>query len=254
MKVTLLGTGTSHGVPMIGCSCEVCTSGDPRDKRLRTSIFIEHQGVNLLIDTTPDFRQQALRAGFKRIDAILFTHAHKDHLAGLDDIKPFNYLSKEPIPIYAEQKVLDAIKTEFEYAFVVKNNSVPKLELHPIEPDNELVFKEINIIPIRMMHDRLPVIGFRVYNFAYLTDFKTMEDKELQKVIGVDTLVIEALRIQPHPSHLSLDEALSWIEKIKPRKALLTHISHKLGKHTDIKSHTPSNVRAGYDNEVLWVQ
>jgi phosphoribosyl 1,2-cyclic phosphate phosphodiesterase len=253
MKITLLGTGTSHGVPMIGCNCDVCTSGDPRDKRLRTSIFIEVQGVNLLIDTTPDFRQQALRARLNRIDAVLFTHAHKDHLAGLDDIKPFNYQSREPIPIFAEQRVLDAINTEFEYAFRVKDNSVPKLELHPIIPENEFIFKNIKIIPIRMMHDQLPVLGFRIGNFAYLTDMKTMDNSELEKVVGVDTLIIEALRIHPHPSHLSLDEALQLVDKIQPRVALLTHISHKLGKHVDIKTMTPKNVCAGYDNEVVYV-
>ncbi|MDY0280180.1 MAG: MBL fold metallo-hydrolase [Salinivirgaceae bacterium] len=251
MKVTLLGTGTSHGIPMIGCHCDVCASKDPRDKRLRSSIFIETTETNILIDTTPDFRQQALKANIKRIDAILYTHAHKDHLAGLDDIKPFNYILKKAIPIYAEQNVINTIENEFDYAFKIPDNSVPKLILNPITPDKTFEIGTIKIIPIRMMHGNLPVLGFRIGDFAYLTDFKTIEQNELQKVMGVKTLIIEALRLKPHPSHQSFKEALEIIKVINPQSAILTHISHKLGKHCEIKEFSPPQIRAGYDNEML---
>ena len=251
MKVTLLGTGTSHGIPMIGCQCDVCTSKDPRDKRLRSSIFIESQGTNILIDTTPDFRQQALRANISRIDAILYTHAHKDHLAGLDDIKPFNYISRKAMPVYAEQNVIDTIKNEFDYAFKITDNSVPKLILNPITPDKTFEIGTLKIIPIRMMHDKLPVLGFRIDNLAYLTDFKQIDSTELQKTFGVKTLIIEALRLQPHPSHQSFNEALEIINIVKPQKAILTHISHKLGKHCEINNLSALPIRAGYDNEML---
>ncbi|HON17594.1 MAG TPA: MBL fold metallo-hydrolase [Salinivirgaceae bacterium] len=251
MRITLLGTGTSLGVPMIGCNCHVCSSTDPRDKRLRSSVLLETDTTSILIDVSPDFRQQALRANIKKIDAILITHEHKDHIGGLDDIKPFNYLSHCPIPLFAEPNVIQIIQKDFDYAFRSSENSVPQLVIHEVNYPNNFIINDLTVIPIRLFHDQLPILGFRIGKFAYLTDFSYIEESELNKLNGLDTLIIVALRHSPHPKHLSFSQALEIISRLNPRTARLTHISHKLGCYTEIAPLCPKNIRPGFDNEML---
>ena len=251
MKITFLGTGTSHGVPVIACTCPVCLSENPKDKRLRSSVSIEIDDKTFIIDTGPDFRQQMLREKVQKIDAILFTHEHKDHIAGLDDIRAFNYVSGKPMDIYAEKRVLEALKREYAYVFAeYKYPGIPRMNLHFIE--NEVfTIQGIAFTPIRVMHHRLPVFGYRINDFAYITDANYISDIELQKLTGVKTLIINALRIKKHISHFNLHDALEVIEKLKPDQAYLTHISHQMGFHTDVKSIVPDNVHLAYDSLVI---
>jgi len=247
MKITILGSGTSHGVPMIACDCDVCTSTDSRDKRLRSAILIDKNSSTILIDAGPDIRQQLLSHKLFSLDALLLTHAHKDHIAGMDDLSRFNQLTKKSFPVYASEDVLTQVKREFYYAF--RENpypGVPKFSLHAL---SEKGFSVAGILfqPLPVMHYKLPILGFRTDDFAYITDAKTIPDSTMQKLKGLDLLIINALRKKPHISHLSLDEALDIIEKVKPKKALLTHISHRLGKHSDVESILPENVFLAYD-------
>lgn len=247
MKITFLGTGTSQGVPVIGCDCPVCSSIDFRDKRTRSSIFIETQGKKIAVDTGPDFRSQILRERINRLDAILYTHEHKDHTAGMDDIRPFNFAQKKDMPIYGTKKVLAQIKREFSYVFAeVKYPGVPSVVPHEIQ--NEAFEVEgISILPIKVMHYRLPVFGFRIGDFTYITDAKTIDDQELDKIRGSKILVVNALQKTHHISHFTLDEAVALVQELKPEMAYFTHISHKLGTHQEVENQLPSNIRLAYD-------
>lgn len=247
MKITFLGTGTSQGVPLIACTCEVCTSEDPRDKRLRTSILVECEGISIVVDTGPDFRQQMLREKVKKLDAVVFTHEHKDHIAGLDDIRAFNFILKRKIDVYASDRVQDAIRREFAYIFSdTKYPGIPEIELHTIQ-NKPFEIQGIPIIPIEVLHYKLSVFAFRFGDFVYITDANAISQQEKKKIVGCKILVINALRRQAHVSHFTLQEALDLIAELKPEKAYLTHISHQLGKHSNIEKELPNGVFQAYD-------
>ena len=247
MTITLLGTGTSQGVPVVGCQCEVCQSADPRDNRLRTSAFVEIDGVNLLIDTGPDLRQQLLREHFSHIDAVLVTHEHKDHLAGLDDIRPVYFMQKHPMDIYAMQRVLSVIRKDFDYAFSDHPYpGAPSFQLHPVRYDRFYV-KNVEIQPIQVRHLTLPILGYRIGKFAYITDASFVADSELAYLHDLEVLVVNALHIEKHYSHFNLEEALHFIEVVKPKHAYLTHVSHHMGLYSNVEKILPPNVTLGYD-------
>ncbi len=248
MEVIFLGTGTSQGIPIIGSDHPVCLSNDPKDKRLRVSVLVSWDEYTYVIDCGPDFRQQMLSNNVSRIDGIVFTHEHADHTMGLDDIRPF-FFRQGDIPIYAHKRVLQALKTRFDYIFASEN----KYPGAPSVIENELKnesFKlgNLNVVPINTMHNRLQVFGFKFKEFAYLTDVKTIEEKERSKLKGVKVLVVNALRIEPHHSHFNLEEALEFIAEIQPERAYLTHISHMLGFHAEVQKELPTNVFIAYDN------
>lgn len=246
-KAVFLGTGTSQGVPVITCQCEVCQSSDSRDKRLRTSLMFTIDGKNVVIDTGPDFRQQMLREKVMSLDAILFTHEHKDHIAGMDDIRAFNFSAKKSMDIYASELVEIGLKKEFHYVFGdFKYPGIPQVNLHRIDNEPFEVIGE-KIIPINVLHYKLPVKAFRIRDFAYVTDANYIADSEMEKLKGVKYLVINALRKTEHISHFTLDEALEIIQLINPKRAYLTHISHLLGKHADVSEELPENVEIAYD-------
>lgn len=246
IKVTFLGTGTSQGVPVIACDCQVCSSSNSKDKRLRTSALIETDYLRIIIDSGPDFRYQVLRAGIRNLDAILFTHQHRDHIAGLDDVRSFNYTQKKAMPIYGNELVVAQIKREFHYVFEKKYPGIPKLEVHEIS-NNPFLIDGLEIIPIEVLHHKLPVFGFRIKDFTYITDANTISEKEMTKIHGSKILVINALQRDDHLSHFTLKEALSIIEMINPQKAYLTHISHKMGLHDEVVQELPPNVFLAYD-------
>ncbi len=251
MTITFLGTGTSQGVPVIACDCEVCTSADKRDNRLRTSLLIESKEKVIVIDSGPDFRYQMLRANVKHLDAIVFTHEHKDHIAGLDDIRAFNYKQKGPIDVYADHRVQAALKREFYYIFeAFKYPGIPQLTLHTIGLD-KFSIGDVNFTPIEVMHYKLPVLGFRINDFTYITDAKTVSETEKEKIKGSKILVINALQIQSHISHFTFDEAVSFALEIGAEKTYFTHISHRLGKHADVLKQLPPNIELAYDGLVL---
>lgn len=242
-----LGTGTSQGIPVISCKCRVCLSNDPRDKRLRSSVLVETGGVNIVIDCGPDFRQQMLREGVDRLDAILFTHDHRDHIAGLDDVRAFNHTSGREIDIYAEDYVQKSIRREFGYAFAEdKYPGVPEINLVTIT-DEPFDVKGVRVTPVRGKHLRLPVLGFRIGGMCYITDMNSIEKSELEKIKRVGVLVINALREEPHLSHFSLSEALAVIEEVKPGKAYLTHVSHQMGLHAEMPAKLPAGVHFAFD-------
>ena len=227
MKVTFLGTGTSQGVPVIGCDCEVCQSLDFRDKRLRSSIFVETEKVNMVIDTGPDFRQQMLREGVNRLDAVLFTHEHKDHTAGMDDIRSFNFKQRKDMPIFARVQVINQLKREFAYVFAQnKYPGVPQVAIHEIE-NHPFEVNGLTVTPIEVIHYKLPVFGFRIHDFTYITDAKTIAPEEADKVRGSRVLVVNALQQTPHISHMTLDEAIDFAQKIGADQTYFTHISHQ---------------------------
>ncbi len=247
MTITFLGTGTSQGVPVIGCDCEVCTSTDKHDKRLRTSIMVEAQGKVIVIDTGPDFRYQMLRAGVKHLDAVVFTHEHKDHTAGLDDIRAFNYLQQEPMDVYAVPRVQASLQKEFSYIFAeYKYPGIPKLNLHTI--GNEPFYVgPVKFTPIEVLHYKLPVLGFRIHDFTYITDAKTIAESEIEKIKGSKVLVINALQKEPHISHFTFDEAIAFAQRIGAEITYFTHISHRLGKHADVSLQLPPGIELAYD-------
>ncbi len=247
MKITFLGTGTSQGVPVIACECNTCLSSDKYDKRLRTSLLLEADNTTLLFDAGPDFRQQMLREHVTKLDSILLTHEHKDHIAGLDDVRAFNYKSQEAIDIYAEERVQKAIKKEYSYVFSeYQYPGIPKMSLIDI-PDNKFILKGIEIEPIRVFHYRLPVYGFRIGNFAYITDANYIPEESKEKLFGVKYLVINALRKEKHISHFSLREATDFIREVSPKKAFITHISHQMGLHAQISKELPQGIFLAYD-------
>jgi phosphoribosyl 1,2-cyclic phosphate phosphodiesterase len=247
LKVTFLGTGTSQGIPVIACDCRVCQSKDERDKRLRASIMIETADKVFIIDAGPDFRQQMLRQKVKNLTAILFTHEHKDHVAGLDDVRAFNFILSKYIDVYAESRVQEALEREFAYIFAEnKYPGIPQIRMHSI--DNSLFEIEgIQITPVRAFHHKLPVFGFRFGSFAYLTDIKTIPDEEKQKLKQLDILVLTTLRKEEHIAHLNLNEALMLVEELKPRIAYLTHLSHRFGLQAEEETLLPGNVKIAFD-------
>lgn len=248
MKIYFLGTGTSQGIPVIGSDDPVCLSTDAKDKRLRVSVWVQWNDVDIVIDCTPDFRQQMLTSKCPKIDALLFTHEHADHTAGLDDIRPF-YFKQGDIPVYAHKRVLQNLEKRFDYIFNPENKYPGAPQVSPIEIKNNHPFQvnQQTIIPIEAQHGTLQVFGYRFHDFAYLTDVKTIEKEEINKLKGVKILVINALREQPHHSHFNLEEALQFIEKIQPENAYLTHISYSFGFHTEIEKKLPKNVFVAYD-------
>ena len=246
-QLLFLGTGTSQGVPVIGCRCAVCQSADPRDNRLRSSTYIEYDGVRLLIDAGPDFRQQLLRANITNVDAILLTHQHKDHTAGLDDVRAFNYINGRAIDIYAEERVQEALKSEFSYAFKEeKYPGIPEFLLHTID-EQPFRIGTIEVIPIRVWHAKLPILGFRIANVAYITDANRIETSELKKLENLSVLVINAVRRKPHISHFNLQEAISVAQKVGAKETYLTHLSHQMGLHHDTQKELPVGIALAYD-------
>lgn len=247
MKITFLGTGTSQGVPVIACPCAVCNSLDFRDKRLRTSIHIQIDQQSFIIDCGPDFRQQVLRERIKQLDAILMTHQHKDHTAGLDDVRAFNFIQQKHLPVYGTIDVLEQLKQEFAYAFA--ENKYPGIPLINLEPIENKPFKvnNVNIIPIEVMHFKLPVLGYRFEDFTYITDAKSIRAEELEKVRGSKVIVLNALQKEDHISHFTLSEAITLLQELKPEKAYLTHLSHRMGHHKEIEKDLPSFIKLAYD-------
>ncbi len=253
-RIIFLGTGTSQGIPMIGCNCHVCSSTSRKDKRLRSSAYIEYEGFKILIDCGPDFRQQMLNEGIKELDAVLLTHNHKDHTGGLDDIRAFNYFSNKPFPIYSEPRVQDSLKMEYSYAFAEnKYPGVPEYNLQTIseEPfyitkkDSNGVEKSIKIIPIRVMHFKLPILGFRIGDLIYITDAKTIPESEYAKMEGAKILVINAIRYEPHMSHFCFDEAVEQAAKINAEATYITHQSHQIGTHKEVTEQIEKRYRDG---------
>lgn len=254
IEVTFLGTGTSQGVPMIGCDCVVCRSTDWRDSRLRSSVLVQVDGVSIVIDTTPDFRYQMLRADVKRVDAVLYTHGHKDHTGGMDDLRAFNYIMKQSVDVYCEERVAQVLRKDFDYAFAkFRYPGVPEIDIHVI---NDKLFRVngVDIVPIRGMHYRLPVLGFRIGGFCYLTDMNSIEESEIDKFRGVDVLVINSLRRKEHISHFTLDEALAVIASACPSRAYLTHISHQLGRYEELAECLPVGVEAAVDGMKIVIE
>jgi phosphoribosyl 1,2-cyclic phosphate phosphodiesterase len=247
LTITFLGTGTSQGVPVIGCTCEVCKSLDFPDKRLRTSIHLEVNGKSFVIDSGPDFRQQVLRERINKLDALLFTHEHKDHTAGLDDIRSYNFHQQKNMPIYGTKKVLDQIKKEFSYAFAeYKYPGVPLID--PVEIENKpFEIEGVRFTPIEVMHFKLPVFGYRINDFTYITDANSISDQEIKKMEGSKVIVLNALQKTEHISHFTFDEAVNLLKKLKPEKAFLTHLSHRMGLHKEVENELPDFIRIAYD-------
>ncbi len=246
-KVIFMGTGTSSGVPMLGCGCDVCKSPDARDKRLRSSVYVEYEGLKLLVDAGPDFRTQMLREDISHIDAVLLTHNHKDHTGGLDDIRSFNYFERRAFPIYCEEYVQESLRKEYSYAFDEHPYpGAPQYELHTIT-EAPFSIAGVEIVPVRALHYRLPVLGFRFGAFGYLTDACKISEEELRKFRGVDIFVVNAIRFEKHISHFTLAEALEVIEKVGAKRSFLTHLSHQLPRHAELQKLLPAGVEPAFD-------
>ncbi len=252
LRIIFLGTGTSQGVPVIGCSCEVCRSDDPKDKRLRTSALVQTKGKTFVIDVGPDFRQQLLREKIADVTAILMTHEHNDHIIGMDDVRPLNFLHKKPMPVYAEKSVQRALKTRFAYIFEDRPYpGAPRLFLQIIDYQSTMNIQGVEVIPIRIWHGKLPVLGFRFGDFTYLTDMNQIEEKELDKVRGTKILALDALHHHPHHAHLNLEGALALIERIRPEQTYLIHCSHRMGRYEEVSKMLPERVALAYDGLTL---
>jgi len=249
VKVTILGSGTSQGIPVIACDCSVCQSKDPKDNRLRCSVLISYKGNNYVIDSGPDFRQQMLREQVRTLSGVLFTHEHKDHLAGLDDVRAFNFKEKRDMQVYCTPRVEEALRREYAYVFAAKRYpGIPAVNLNRIGKETHIELGDgLTVVPIEVMHYRLPVLGFRIGSFTYITDAKTVSEEERLKIRGTKVLIINALRKEEHISHFNLEEALAFIEDIQPEKAYITHISHLFGTHKEISKFLPKNVFVAYD-------
>lgn len=258
-RLTFLGTGTSQGVPMIGCACEICSSNDPRDNRLRSSVLVEHNGLNILVDAGPDFRQQMLRAGVRHLDAILLTHNHKDHTGGLDDIRAFNFIEKKATEIYCEKYVEDSLRMEYGYAFAEKKYpGAPEWNVHIIDENPFTVTAgwphevlKAEIIPIRGMHFKLPVLGYRFGDIAYCTDMNHIAEEEFEKLQGLEHFIINCVQYDRHISHYSLDEAVKVAQKVGAKHSWLTHLSHRLHRHEILSAELPSGILPAYDGLII---
>lgn len=246
MRLTFLGTGTSTGVPTLGCPCRVCGSSDPHDKRTRPSIMLEFDGRVVVIDTSPDFRGQAMREGMERLDAVLFTHDHVDHILGLDDVRPFYFRQRDPIPIFADSRSMDSLQRIFTYIFdqTYPYGGIAKLDPHLIEGPFEVCGEKV--MPLPVFHGHLPILGFRVRNMAYVTDFSAIPEETLSLLEGLDVLILDALRHQPHPTHSTVEQSLGLVERLQPRRAFFTHIAHELA-HQETNATFPPHVRLAYD-------
>jgi phosphoribosyl 1,2-cyclic phosphate phosphodiesterase len=251
VKITFLGTGTSQGIPIIACPCAVCTSDNIKDNRLRTSILIEEKGKCFVVDTGPDFRQQMLRANVKQMDAVLFTHEHKDHTAGFDDIRAFNFILRKKMDVYASDRVQEAIRREFAYIFSdFKYPGIPEINLHLLKNEKTTIHG-VDFIPIEVLHYKLPVFGFRVGDFTYITDANFISEKEKEKIKGSKILVLNALRKEEHISHFTLQQAIKLVQELQPEKAYFTHISHQLGLHAEVEMELPENIHLAFDGLTL---
>lgn len=247
MTITFLGTGTSQGVPVIACGCEVCKSTDSHDKRLRSAILVESESTTVVVDSGPDFRYQMLRADVQKLDAIVYTHEHKDHIAGMDDIRAFNYKQQGPMKLFADTRVQAALMREYPYVFAEhKYPGIPQVDIHTIG-DGDFTVGDIKFTPIEVMHYRLPILGFRIKDFTYITDAKTISAAEKEKVKGSRILVLNALQKQEHISHFTFEEAIAFAKEIGAENTYFTHISHRLGKHKDVSQELPNGIHLAYD-------
>lgn len=251
MRVTVLGSGTSHGIPAIGCACSVCTSPDPRDRRHRCSIAVEWRGKTIVVDTPPEFRQQVIRSNIERVDLLLFTHSHADHIFGLDDVRRFNEMQGAEMPIYSGEVTLRDLERSFQYVFIPTQlgGGKPKLVLTPI-PDEGLDWEGLRILPIPIFHGQMPILGFRFGSFAYVTDASRIPPESMERLGGLDTLILGALRWEEHPTHFTIEEALEVVAALKPRRTFFTHMAHTVG-HRGTEARLPSGVRLAYDGLVL---
>jgi len=248
VKITLLGTGTSQGIPVIGCDCEACISTDTRDDRLRSGVAIESDGINIIIDTGPDLRQQMLKIKLKHLNAILYTHEHNDHVAGVDDIRPFNFMQRADMPFYGLSRVLKDIKKRFSYVFAVNPYpGSPRATLHNIQPGEHFNIDSLEIIPIEVMHGTLPILGYRIGSFTFITDASFLSKKSKDQLLGTKVLVISALQKEAHHSHFSLQQAIDVIQELGIEKAFLTHISHRMGPTIEWEKELPPNIFPAYD-------
>lgn len=252
MKITILGSGTSTGVPEIGCTCEVCTSKDPKDSRLRTSVLVETEGKRILLDCGPDFRQQVLHLDFAPLNGVLISHEHYDHVGGLDDLRPFSRFAD--IPLYADEYTATHLKARMPYCLVEhKYPGVPAISLNVVDASQSFCIAGIEIVPIQVMHGRLPILGYRIGKMAYITDMLTMPEEEYEKLHGLDCLVMNALRVKPHPTHQSLDEALKNVARIQAKQTYFIHMSHHIGLHREVEKSLPSHIHLAYDGLTIEV-
>ena len=254
ITITFLGTGTSSGVPMISCNCEVCRSEDPHDNRLRSSILVQSASTSIVVDTGPDFRTQMLREKIRKLDAVILTHPHKDHLAGLDDIKAFNFFNKKSIDIYADSLTEEAVRRDFHYAFSdTKYPGIPELEMHTINLD-PFVVGDIPVIPVQVWHMKMPVMGFRFGKFTYITDANRIDPEQMNKIRGSEVMVLNALRREKHISHFNLEEAIETVNDLKVPAAYFTHLSHQMGKHAEVETELPDGIHLSYDGLKIFIK